>query len=65
MQIVPDLVKERRERNGADSELLKEDGDETKVILRVHGLTQICISTVNRWFKSLALVTSHYKRVFH
>ncbi len=52
-QIVPNMVKERRERNSTGSELLDEDEDETKAMLREYGLTQICISTVYRWLKKL------------
>jgi hypothetical protein len=53
MKIVSNLVKERRERNNSGSELLKEDKDETKAMLREYGLTQIFISTVYRWLKKL------------
>jgi hypothetical protein len=46
-QIVPNLIKGKGERNEMESrigsELLKEDEDKTKVMLKENGLTQICI----------------------
>jgi hypothetical protein len=46
-QIVSNLIKGKRERNETErrsgSELLKEDEDKTKVMLKENGLTQIYI----------------------
>jgi hypothetical protein len=61
------LIKERKERNDAErrsgSELLEEDEDETKAMLRKYGLTHICILTVYRWLKKLGF--SYEPRVFY
>ncbi len=57
-QIIPQLVKEKRELEGGQA--LEDEEEEVKALLKQYGLTAVCISTVYRWLKKLGV--SHEPR---